>query len=187
VAPYTGPALWPFTSSAQGEAWTADHGNRPWAADPTQVAQHFIDDFVKLPGVTALGTGSTINLREQGKDVGLVQLAQISPNGPWTVTSVGGTDLTITAPTSMERVTSPTSVTGRVQGVDENVRLQLISSGTGVVLADTSAPAGSEVPWQGTLTWSNQNWFTGGLIAVTRSSKDGAVNRITAIPVRRGG
>lgn len=188
VAPttYTGPALWPFTSSAQTEAWKADHGNRPWAGNPTQVAQHFVADFLKLTDVSALGSGATIDLRSHGVDLGRVQLVQITEGGPWTVTGVGGSALTITSPTPMQAITSPTKVTGRVVGVDENVRLLLISSGTSMQLADTSAPAGGEIPWQGTLTWSNQTWFTGGIVGITRSSKDGSLTRITVVPVKRG-
>ena len=186
AASYTGPAMWPFTSSAQGRAWTAHHGSRPWAGDPRLVAQHLVTDFLKVTGVSALGSGDTIDLRCQGRDVGLVHLVQISQGGPWTVTAVGGTDLTISSPRPTAAVTSPTQVSGRLQGVDENVRLQLIGSASAHELGATSAPAGNAVPWRGTLTWSDQTWYTAGLVAITRSAKDGSITRITAIPVKRG-
>ena len=184
--PYTGPAIWPFTSTAQGDAWKTNHGNRPWAGDPTQVAQHFVSDFLKLTGVSAQGTGDTIDLRFQSTDLGLVHLVQISSGGPWTVTDVGGTVLIFTTPSPVQALTSPTTVSGRVEGVDENVQLQLIASGSAKVLGSTTAPAGGAVPWSGTLTWSDQSWFTAGLVAITRSNKDGSLTRITVIAVKRG-
>lgn len=186
VPAYTGPALWPFTSSAQGDAWKANHGAKPWAGDPLQVAQHFVSDFLHLTGISAVGTGATIDLRSQGRGVGMVRLVQISDGGPWTVVSVGGTDLTVTSPQPTQAISSPTAITGRVQGVDENVQLQLIGSATARVLGSTTAPAGSAMPWQGSLSWSDQTWFTAAIVAITRSLKDGSVTRITAIAVKRG-
>ena len=51
IAPFDGPALWPFTSAEQAQAWTKDHGSRPWAADGVNVAQRFITDFLGLSAV----------------------------------------------------------------------------------------------------------------------------------------
>jgi hypothetical protein len=184
VAPYTGPALWPFTSVAQGQAWMADHGARPWAGDPLAVGQHLLTDLLKVQGVTASGTAPSLLLTVQGKKVGVVHVVQVFRGGPWTVVGVGGTDLTITTPAVGAKITSPTKVSGRVVGVDENVQLRLITA-TGKDLANAGAPAGSEVPWEGTLTWSDQTWFTAGIVAITRSAKDGEINRITVVVVKR--
>ena len=185
VSPYTGPALWPFTSVQQGQDWMSDHGARPWAGDPLAVAQHLLTDLLKLDGVTASGRAPAIALTVQGHRVGTVRVAQVLRGGPWTVSGVGGTDLTITTPAVGATITSPTRVSGRVVGVDENVQLRLVTA-TGHELATGGAPAGTDVPWEGALTWTDQTWFTAGIVGVTRSAKDGSINRIAVIVVKRG-
>jgi hypothetical protein len=185
VAPYRGPALWPFTAAEQGQAWMTNHGTRPWAQDPVAVAQHFVDDLLKLTEVTASGTAPNVTLKVQGRQVGVVHVVRTFAGGPWTVVSVCCTDLTITAPEVGTAITSPTQVSGRITGVDENVQLQLITA-TGHLLASGGAPAGTDAPWEGTLTWSDQTWFTAGIVGITRSNKDGAINRIAVVVVKRG-
>jgi hypothetical protein len=189
VSPYRGPALWPFTSAEQGRAWMNDHGARPWAQDPLAVAQHFVDDLLKLDSVTASGTAPNVTLTVPGpvasKQVGVVHVVRTFEGGPWTVVSVCCTDLTITTPEAGTAITSPTEVSGRITGVDENVQLRLITA-TGRDLASTGAPAGTEMPWQGSLTWTDQDWFTAGIVAITRSPRDGTINRIAVVVVKRG-
>ncbi|MCU1588714.1 MAG: hypothetical protein JWN31_2207 [Frankiales bacterium] len=197
AAPYAGPMLWPFTSRAQMDAWQKDHGNRPWAHDQLQVSAHFATDLLGLRGLNAhafgvhlavLRTGEQrdqVQLRAGRRVVSTLDLIKLRVGGSWTVIDARGGDLTITAPQAGTAVTSPTQVSGRITGVDENVQLQLITA-TGHLLATSGAPAGTEMPWNGTLTWSDQTWFTAGIVGITRSSKDGSITRIAGIAVKRG-
>ena len=181
---FTDPAIWPFTSQPQADAWKSDHGARAWAVDPLQVATHFVEDYLGLTGVVASGTGSHIPLSVGSRSVGTVDLVQVGTDGPWTVTTVGGTDLTITSPAADDAITSPTAVTGRITGVDENVRLRLLTS-SGREISSAGASAGTAVPWQGSLPWSDTTWSTAGLVGTTVSAKDGSLTRLVAVPVRR--
>lgn len=183
IASYDGPALWPFTSSKEAYTWKTDPAGRQWANDPVAVASRFGSAYLDLAGLTTKGSGSQVELQLAGRTVGTVQLRQFSTDGPWTVVEVDGGDLTITAPAAGAAISSPTNVEGRISGLHENVRLLLLA-GDGK-LADTSAPAGQEAPWQGTLTWTDTSWSTGGIIGITRSDRDGSLTRIVAIPVTR--
>jgi hypothetical protein len=191
---YTGPAIWPFRSTQEADAWRGS-GTKPWADDPIETARHFVSDYLKLSGVTASIPSSfpapadqraTVQLTADGRSVGRVQLAAYRPEGPWTVVTVGGTDLTITSPATNARITSPQRVTGRVTGVDESIRLDLITF-SGLVIGTSFAPAGSEVPWEGELTWTAKGWTSGAIVGTTRSPRDGTtVTRIVAVPVLPG-
>ena len=59
-------------------------------------------------------------------------------------------------------------------------------SATGRNLASTSTPAGSALPWDASLTWTDRSWTTAGLVAKTTSLKDGSVTRVAVVTVRRG-
>lgn len=185
-ASYGGPAIWPFRSQAQADAWRADHGSKPWAGQAGQVATHFVHDYLKLnpAGLRVSGPDHDLRLATAGHYLGTAHLEQYGSGGPWTVVGVGGTDLTITTPRAGQLVTSPLSVSGRITGVDEHVKLQLITF-SGVEVATGGAQAGSAVPWQGSLAWTTGGWTTGAVIGTTYSAKDGSLTRIVAVPVRR--
>lgn len=191
---FAGPAIWPFRSQAQADAWRTDPGTKAWAGDPVQTTQRFLADYLRVSGVVASVPRSfaapppgrfTVQLDSAEGSAGRVELAQYGDGGPWTVVSVGGTDLTVTTPRPDGRVTSPQRVSGRVTGVDESVRVELVTF-SGVVVATAYAPAGSEVPWETTISWTTRGWTTGAVVATTRSFKDGSVTRITALPVLPG-
>ena len=187
-------AIWPFTSQAQASAWVGDHGTLPWAENGLDVGRHFVTDFLKLTGVDVSQpcvSCGVLSLKVDGKEIGTVAMVRVGAGFAtghgtqvYTVVNVSGTDLTITTPKSGAALTSPTQVSGRITGADENVQLRLISS-TSTQLATAGAPAGSAVPWQATLSWTNNDWTGGGLVGITYDGR-GILNRVTAIPVTRG-
>jgi hypothetical protein len=185
---YTGPALWPFTSASQAAAWGRDHADRTWAGDAGAVASRFGQQFLGLSGVDAVAAAAAdrVTLRVGGQPVGEVRLARYDvAGGPaWTVVSVSGGDLRVTSPRAGEAISSPTTVTGRITGVDENVRLRLVTA-AGKEIATAGAPAGSAVPWQGPLSWSDTGWTTAAVVGTTYSPKDGALTRLVVVPVTR--
>ncbi|MDX6215735.1 MAG: hypothetical protein QOG99_1319 [Frankiales bacterium] len=184
-------ATWPFTSQAQAEAWRKDRSSMPWAGDKVAVAQHFVDDFLGLTDVTVdpqcpecfekslLGLG----MKSHEGSIGDLALGGATA-GPFSVFNVTLDGLTFTSPSQFEQVSSPLTVTGNIVGVDENIALRLIAS-DGRTLASAAAPAGSGAPWSATLSWSQSDWSHAVVVGVTRSAKDGSVNRVVAQPVQR--
>jgi hypothetical protein len=185
------PAIWPFTTQAQAAQWSNGYS---YAQNGLEVGRHFVHDFLGLKDVEVSQkcvSCGVLELDLAGKPVGEITLARVgvgfaSGHGTqvYTVVGVGGTDLTVTSPRAGAAITSPTSVTGRINGVHENVQLRLLSQ-AGDELANAGAPAGMEVPWSATLTWSRSDWSAGGIVGVTRSDKDGSVTRVVAVPVTR--
>jgi hypothetical protein len=187
---YTGPAIWPLTSQAQAEQW--DLASTAWdLRDSKATAEHFVSDYLGLRGVTVTQSCvscEVLGLEVAGRLVGEVTVAHYSLSGGthlFTVVGVAGTDLTVTSPGAGAAVVSPTTVTGRITGVDEHVDVRLLDE-TGAEIARGGAQAGAAVPWSATLTWRRSGWSHGALVGVTRSAKDGSVNRVVAVPVEEG-
>jgi hypothetical protein len=184
-------AIWPFTAPDQLASWRSAY---PYAESSLDVGRHFVEDYLGLQGVEVSQTCvscAVLQLKVGGASVGEVTLVRVgvgfaSGHGTqvFTVVGVGGTDLTVTSPKAGALVTSPTAVTGRITGVHENVMLRLLTD-AGDELATVGAPAGQEVPWSETLSWSRTDWTHGAVVGVTRSDKDGAVTRVVAVPVTR--
>lgn len=184
---WTGPAYWPWAS--QADADSTPNAATDWTSDPLEVTRRLVRDVLNLPEVSVVQTCTScdvVSLRVQGAEVGQVQLGRLSLRGTrvYTVVGIDGGDLTITSPAPGTAVSSPTRVTGRVVGVDENVNVRLLAKDSAKV-AEQGAPAGSAVPWSASLQWTARDWTTGAVVAVTRSAKDGAVNRVALVPVTR--
>lgn len=186
LAPDATSALWPFTSAAQAGSWKT---SAPWANNQEQTAQHFAQDYLGL-NVAAHQTcdrcGEVVLRLPAGGSTAKAHLVTFTVGGVqvFSVASVTFADLTVTAPGAGAAISSPTTVTGTLTGVDENVRVRLLTT-SGKELATAGAPAGSAVPWSGALTWSDQSWSTGAIVATTYSAKDGSLNRLSVVPVRR--
>jgi hypothetical protein len=185
--PLEDPAIWPFTSSQEIAAWKTTH---PYADDKTALVQHYLKDVLQLPSTFALSkpceSCDVVDIAVGGTKVAEAALERFLLDGQhvYTISTIGGTDLKVLSPDLGAAVTSPTRVTGRITGVDENVSISLVTKG-GAVLATAGAPAGSEVPWEATVTWSITDWTFGDLVLRTYSAKDGALNRLTVLPVMR--
>ena len=184
---WDGAAYWPFASADD-----LDNVADPvpaWLQDGLQVGQRLVRDVLELPDVTvsqSCVSCETLDLKVGSDKVGTVNLGHYTVRGTrvFTVVSIDGTDLTITSPKAGTAVGSPTRVTGRIEGVDENVRLKLVAKDGGVV-SQGSAPAGSAVPWAANLSWTARDWETGAILATTGNFRDGAINRVTLTPVKR--
>jgi hypothetical protein len=184
---WQGPAYWPF-ASADDLVNVADPVPA-WLEDGLQVGQRLVRDVLQLQGVTVSQTCvscETLELTVAGSHVGTVNLGHYTVRGTrvFTVVRINDTDLEISSPTAGTAISSPTRVTGRIQGVDENVRLRLVAKDGGVVSQGTT-PAGSAVPWTANLSWTARDWDTGAILATTGNMRDGAINRVALEPVRR--
>lgn len=183
----TGPAFWPFASSA--DLQNVADPVPAWLTDPVEVGTRLVRDVLELQDVRVVQTCVScemLGLRVGSTDVGEVQLGHYTVRGTrvFTVVGIGGTDLTVTSPVAGSAIESPTRVTGRITGVDENVNLRLVAK-DGSRLAQAGAPAGSAVPWSTSLTWSNREWSTGAVLGTTGSARDGSINRVVLVPVSR--
>jgi hypothetical protein len=184
---WQGPAYWPFASADD-----LDNVADPvpaWLQEGLQVGQRLVRDVLELPDVTVSQTCvscEVLQLKVGSEDVGTINLGHYTVHGTrvFTVVSIDGTDLKISSPAAGTAVSSPTRVTGRIQGVDENVRLKLVAKDGGV-LSQGAAPAGSAAPWSTNLSWSARDWSTGAVLATTGNFRDGAINRVALTPVKR--
>ena len=184
---FENPALWPFTSAQEISAWRTTY---PYANDKSALVSHYLQDVLGIPGTTLTRpceSCDVVDIAVAGRKVGQAALERFFLDGAqvYTISTIGGTDLTLLSPSAGEAVSSPTRVTGRITGVDEHVDLTLLSQ-AGAVLATGGAQAGSAVPWTAQLTWTDTGWTHAGLVAKTFSAKDGTLNRLTVLPVTRG-
>jgi hypothetical protein len=186
------PAIWPFASHDQAQAWRQDPSTKPWAASNLGVAQHFVDDYLRLTDVHLVQTCNSCDVVEianaDGKQVGTVGLVREDDGTPRAYSVAGvmfDPSFAVTSPAEGARASSPLTVSGTITGVDENVVIRLLSQ-DGRGLGTAAAPAGSGAPWSTTLSWTDDNWYTGALVLMTYSPKDGALNRLIVSRVVRG-
>ena len=183
---FENPAVWPFHSAQEIAQWRSTY---PYADDKTALVQHYLQDVLAISGYTLAKpceSCDVVDIRVAGRKVGTAALERFLVDGAqvWTISTIGGTDLRITRPTLGEAVSSPTTVTGRITGVDEHVNLALVSQAGGTV-ATGGTQAGSAAPWSASLSWTDASWSYGAVVAETRSAKDGSLDRLTAVPVAR--
>lgn len=166
----------------------------PTQPDPRQVVR----DWLALVGVTAsagpqdCAPCSLVPVMSGDVVLGQADLERTTFNADrnfqdYRVRGVTNDQLTVTTPDADAAVGRSFEVTGTLsQGVDESIRLTLVSA-DGVVVGQTSAPAGSERPWSATLTIDKGGFVQGWLVAETFSAKDGSPTRLVAVAVRAAG
>lgn len=186
------PAIWPFASHAQAQAWRADPSTMPWAGSNLDVAQHFVDDYLRLTGVRLVQTCVSCDVVEvhaaDGRKVGTVTLVREDDGTPRAYSVAGVTydaSFDVSSPREGAAVRSPLTVTGTITGVDENVVVTLVTQDRRAI-GSAAAPAGSGAPWSTSLTWTDTHWYTGALVLKTFSPKDGSLNRLLVLRVVRG-
>jgi hypothetical protein len=184
---FENPALWPFTSAQQIAQWRSTY---PYANDKTALVQHYLHDVLAVSGFTLsrpCESCDVVDIAVAGRKVGQAALERFFLDGAqvWTISTIGETDLKLLAPGAGEAVSSPTTVTGRITGVDEHVNLALVTQ-AGATVATGGTQAGSALPWTAQLSWTDTSWSHGAIVARTFSAKDGTLNRLTALPVMRG-
>ena len=185
------PAIWPFASHDQAEAWRQSPQGKPWAGDNLGVAQHFVDDYLKLTGAHLVQTCNSCDVVQivgaDDQQIGTIGLVREDDGSPRAYSVAGvtfGSSFTVTSPKEGERVASPLQVRGTIVGVDENVAVTLVTQ-DGRVIGSNGAPAGSDAPWSTTIAWTDHNWYTGALVLRTFSPKDGSLNRLIVLRVVR--
>lgn len=180
-------ALWPFTSAQELARWRETY---PYADDKTALVHHYVADVLQLPGAFSYRRPceacDVVDISTGGRRVGQAALERFLVDGHpvYTISTVGETDLKLLSPRNGEAVRSPTRISGRIRGVDESVRISLVTQ-AGQEIGTGQAAAGSDAPWSGSVSWTDTGWTHGAVVLTTASAKDGSLTRLTAVPVLR--
>ncbi len=196
--------LWPFADENQVATWQASYragGHEPWHLDASQTARSFTQGYLgytTIDQVTAVSqTGADAKIGVGYKlptgttsTAAVIHLVKVGSgqDTPWEVV---GTDdastLTFTTPVYGSTVTSPATVGGRITGVDESLRVQVLRLADGKAVGQTPGiPAGGQ-----NTAWTTQVSFAAPAssvltIAVSTGGHINDVERFALTGVRSG-
>jgi hypothetical protein len=197
TAPPAPIGLWPFRSNYEADVWWAPNGpyREPWHMDAGETALRFTRDYL---GYTDIDTVANVTLDGYGARVtvgikatpevtttaAVIRLVRVgsTPNGPWEVIGTEDSDFRINPIASP--ASSPLTVTGSITGVDENVKVQVLSPSAGRIGEACCAPAGEpSMPWtlQVDLIGDNGDLLT---VAASTGGHLAGVERFTVTSVR---
>ncbi len=205
------PVIWPLTTLRQIDFWQDNPQSRPALRSPETTAKEFVLRYLGLADVRVESSGVTSGtsfwvvsrLIVPGDEKTRVFIATVAVTaeyarddpepGPYLVSRVESGDgvesLTITSLTGGDSpLMSPVTVTGRVNGVDESVRVEIrghqpAGAAGYVELAKAFVPAGAEQPWETVLSFPEPPENAGAVYASTASPADGKLSAVTVIPV----
>jgi hypothetical protein len=193
-------AIFPFTTATAEEGWEQDYANggTQWEADPTQVATHWVQDYLDQPSVDRV-----VDSTDDGKDklvtLGRVLQAEshqlfkvttvrLTPyNNAWII--VGASDpnvlLSINSPVPGGTVITPVTVSGPAFGVEEAVKFDIrdATSDTSYGANTVTFGNGSD-NWQVSINFNRPSSPIGVLVGVDASMADGGPSRIVAQQIR---
>ena len=167
------PAMWPFPSQQAADAWQVSYrngGNQPWHLDAEQTALRFSSGFLGYTDMTHVTaskiTGSDAHISvgyasQAGKTstAAIVHVVRFGKeaDSPWEVVGTDDTTLTLTTPGYGTPVGSPMVVGGRITGVDESIKVQVLqpSSPKAIGVTCCVAGGGDNQPWKTTVSYSS--------------------------------
>lgn len=192
--------LYPFRSGHDASNWQASYaagGAQPWHLDPGQTALSFAG-FLGYSNVnqviaTHLDTsGAHVNvgfLNPNGQPVisAVVHLVRYGSGAtaPWEVVGTDDTSFSTTTPSYGSIATSRVTVGGRITGVDENIKVQMLQLSSASPLGQFCClPAGgSASPWQVSLSYQGATDAVA-TIAASTGGHLAPVERFTVTGVR---
>ncbi|HEX4654747.1 MAG TPA: hypothetical protein VH274_03275, partial [Mycobacteriales bacterium] len=133
-------AIFPFTDATAEQGWEQDYANggTTWEADPTQVATHWVQDFLDQPSIDRVistsddGSDKLVTLgrmlNAEGHNLFKVTTVHLTKYAnAWIVTSASDPNgfMSITSPAPGGMIVTPVTVTGPGFGVDEAVKLDV--------------------------------------------------------------
>jgi Immunoglobulin-like domain of bacterial spore germination len=136
---FPAPALWPFRTQAEADAWLAqaDEGHSPWHADAEATALAFTQGFLGFADIDLVTSRDVradeawIGVGFQGEDAtvtaAVVHLRRFGPSSdaPWEVVGTRDTDLTLDRPDYGSTVSSPVVVGGSVTGLEGSLTVSV--------------------------------------------------------------
>jgi hypothetical protein len=141
VRPFRYQPLWPFASEKAATAWQLRYrvgGQQPWHLDAEQTALAFTTGYLGFTEIDKVvshpirGDDARITVGYQNSDgsnsvAAVLHLVRIGggSDAPWEVVGTDDTMLTLDRPKYGAAVSSPLTVSGRITGVDESIRIDV--------------------------------------------------------------
>jgi hypothetical protein len=198
-----GQPLYPFATGAEVDEWRASYaegGHQPWHLDPESTVQSFVAylGFTELDAITSrdirdreawIGVGSSGAADGGGSfEAAVVHLVRWGDgdDAPWEVVGTRDTDLTLDVPRYGSAVSSPITVGGTIQGVDENLRVQVrqLSSADPIGESCCLAAGNPRVTWETTVSYEGATDHTLTIVVSTGGHRQ-TVERFAVTGVRR--
>jgi hypothetical protein len=199
-----GQPLWPFASGAEVDEWraaSAEGGQQPWHLDPEATALGFARDylgFTELDAVTSrdiqgreawIGVGSSGAADGGGPlEAAVVHVVRWGDgdDAPWEVVGTRDSDLTLDVPRYGSAVTSPVTVGGTIEGVDESLRVQVrqLSSADPIGESCCVAAGNPRMTWETSVSYSSASDHTLTIVVSTGGHRQ-EVERFAVTGVRR--
>jgi hypothetical protein len=163
--------LYPFQDQAAADAWRTSHrqtGVQPWHLDPAQTALTFSRGYLgytdistafssRIEGKEAFVTVGFPNPNGQPVNSAVVHLVRFGSAGdaPWEVVGTEDSDFSLTTPRYGATVSSTVTVGGRITGVDENIKVEVLQQGstTPLVVSPGTPGGGTRTPWSTTVAF----------------------------------
>lgn len=188
--------LWPFRTQHEVDAWSAAPRSNAeaWHLDAGQTALRFTQEYLGYTEINTanaayddagarvtVGIEATPQLTTTAAVLWLVR-AGSTPDAPWEVMGTEDSDFSINPITSP--ASSPLTVSGTISGVDENIKVQVLSPSAGRIGSACCAPAGDpSAPWslRVDLTQTSDDLVT---VAASTGGHLAGVERFTVTGVR---
>ena len=163
--------LWPFANQDEVSAWQASYhqgGHQPWHLDAAMTAQSFTQGYLgyntidQISSVTTTGADAKVGVGYKSPNgttttAAVLHLVKIGSGTdvPWEVVGTEDTTLTLTTPAYGSTVSSPVTVGGRITGVDESLRVQVLHINDKAIGKTSGIPAGGQnTPWSTTVSFN---------------------------------
>ena len=169
--PFAYQPLWPFVSTAEAAAWQLRYragGQQPWHLDAELTALSFTTGFLgfsevnKVASSSIRGDDARIAVGYQATEgpvsvaavLHLVRIGQ-GQDAPWEVVGTADTTLTLDRPRYGATAVSPLTVSGRITGVDESIRVEIRQPSSARQLGTSCcvAAGGDQQPWSTRVTF----------------------------------
>jgi hypothetical protein len=191
--------IFPFTTASGEQAWQQQYesgGSMPWVTSPQAVAESWVENYLKQPGLSTLGNATngavssiTMGRVANGNPQPVTVVSLVQYQKAWIVTRAYDPfgKLQFSDPAPNTAVTSPLTVDGPGYGVDEQATIEIRNAETPDLLGQgQTGPFGN-----GTAQWSATVPFTatsdaGVVVATVASAADGKVGTLAAEKVTFG-
>ncbi|MEV5504066.1 hypothetical protein AB0M50_52550 [Nonomuraea fuscirosea] len=178
--------LWPFAGPAEATAWRRAHqadGREAWHLDAGRTAVAFSRDYLGFTeidqAVKVVKDGEHARVHvgyraEEGPEPLVAAVVHLMRYGkgkdaPWEVVGTDDTSLTLTRPAYGASASSPLTVGGRITGVDESIRVQVLHPGADGPLGERCclSAGGEKAAWTAKVDFTAQ---PGGTLTVVAST-----------------
>ncbi|MEU8402472.1 hypothetical protein AB0C28_45415 [Nonomuraea sp. NPDC048892] len=178
--------LWPFAGPAEAAKWQRAHqadGTEAWHLDAARTAVAFTRDYLGFTEIDQAvkvvqdGAHARVHVGYRAEEgpkpfvaavVHLMRYGQ-GKDAPWEVVGTDDTSLTLTRPAYGASASSPLTVGGRITGVDESIRVQVLHPGADGPLGEVCclSAGGQKAAWSAKVDFAAR---PGGTLTVVAST-----------------